>query len=182
MRVPPTPPPAARPPAARQPAAFLDRDGVLNVDSGFPWRPEQILWMPGAFAALRRLKRAGFLVFVVTNQGGIARGYYEEADVRALHDWMGREIAEAGGRIDGFYYCPHHPAEGRAPYRTVCGCRKPAPGLLLQAMADWPVRRDGSFLIGDRQTDLQAAQAAGVPGHLFPGGDLDRFVAALLTA
>lgn len=173
------PQPLSDPKTAR-PAAFLDRDGVLNFDRGYPHRPDQIDWIAGAAAAVRLLNRRGYRVFVVTNQGGVARGYYGEQDVRALHRWMADRLAESGARVDAFYYCPHHPTEGVPPYRIACDCRKPRPGMLLQAMADWPVRREGSFLIGDRETDLAAADAAGIPGHLFPGGDLAAFVARLL--
>lgn len=167
-------------PKTARPAAFLDRDGVLNLDRGYPHRAGQIDWVDGAPAAVALLNRRGYRVFVVTNQSGIARGYYGEEDVRALHRWMADRLAESGARVDAFYYCPHHPTEGAPPYRIACDCRKPRPGMLLQAMAEWPVRREGSFLIGDRETDLAAADAAGIPGHLFPGGDLAAFVARLL--
>jgi D-glycero-D-manno-heptose 1,7-bisphosphate phosphatase len=164
-----------------RPAAFLDRDGVLNVETGFAHRPEHIRWTTGAAAAVTLLNRRGFLVFVVTNQSGVARGLYGEDDVRRLHDWMAEELRRQGAHIDAFAYCPHHPDAAVAAYRLACVCRKPAPGLLTQLMARWPVRRELSFLIGDRDTDLAAAKAAGVAGHLFTGGNLHDFVAARLT-
>lgn len=157
-------------------AAFLDRDGVLNRDVGFAHRPEQIHWVDGAPEAVAMLNQKGLFVFIVTNQSGVARGLYSEDHVRSLHAWMNDELAKYGGRIDAFAYCPHF-AEGEvAQYRKVCTCRKPAPGMLLQLMSDWPVRREQSFLIGDRDTDIQAAQAAGVPGYLFGGGNLMNFI------
>jgi D-glycero-D-manno-heptose 1,7-bisphosphate phosphatase len=164
------------PPAAgrvSRPAVFLDRDGVLNQDIGYAHRPDQIVWVAGVGAAIRRLNDAGFLIFVVTNQAGVARGYYDEAAVLRLHRWMAEALeAAAGARIDAFYYCPHYPEGTREGYGMRCSCRKPAPGMLLRAMADWPVDAARSFLIGDKQSDIQAAEAAGVRGHLFHGGSL----------
>lgn len=163
------------------PAAFLDRDGVLNEDAGYVHRPDQVRWVEGAPDAVRLLNRRGFWVIVVTNQSGVVRGYYPEADVHALHRWMNRALAAQGAQVDGFHHCPHHP-EGRvAPYARVCGCRKPRPGLIEQACAARPVDRGRSFLIGGKPSDLEAA-AAGIPGFLFgPGeGRLDRFVERVL--
>lgn len=165
----------------RRRAAFFDRDGVLNEDIGFAHRPDQITWMPGAREAVKRLNDAGFLVFVVTNQGGVARGLYSEEHVRTLHRWMQEELRAVGAHVDAFYHCPHHPDHGEPPYRTDCRCRKPEPGMLLQAMAEWPVEPQGSFLIGDRETDVQAAQRAGIEGTLYRGGDLDALVAGILA-
>ncbi len=163
-------------------AVFLDRDGVLNVDTGFAHRSDQITWVDGAFDAVRHLNDLNFLVFVVTNQSGIARGLYTEAHVKALHDWMAHKMTTKGARIDDFAYCPHHPDGSIAAYTSACACRKPRPGLLQGLMKTWPVDRAHSFMIGDRDTDLQAAAAAGVAGYLFNGGNLRAFVGSILAA
>lgn len=164
-----------------RPAAFLDRDGTLNVDVAYASRPEQIVWIDGAVDAIRRLNRAGWWVIVVTNQSGVARGLYDEKTVHALHDWMTADLARQGARVDAFYYCPHHETEGVGPYRVACNCRKPAPGLLLQAMADRPVARARSFMLGDRQRDVDAGTAAGVASYLYQGGNVDAVVADILA-
>ena len=156
----------------KRPAAFLDRDGVLNVDHGFVHTIDRVTWVEGAIATIKLLNELGYLVFVVTNQSGIARGRYDEAAVEALHRWMAGQMAAAGARVDAFYFCPHHPEGVRDDLRLVCDCRKPAPGMLLRAIAEWPVDQSRSFLIGDRSTDVEAAHAAGIAGHLFTGGNL----------
>lgn len=166
---------------ASRPAAFLDRDGVLNHDVGYAHRADQVVWVQGAMAAVRRLNAAGYLVFVVTNQAGIARGLYAEEDVARLHRWMAERLAEHGARIDDWRYCPYHPEHQADRFACRAAWRKPEPGMLLDLMAHWPVRRAGSFLIGDRETDLQAAAAAGVAGHLYTGGSLESFVERLLA-
>jgi len=172
-----TTPPSHRP---SQGAAFLDRDGILNIDSGYAHRPDQVQWVDGVFEAVKRLNQAGLYVFVVTNQSGIARGLYTEDHVRALHTWMDDAFRAQGAVIHDFAYCPHHPEGEVAAYRMACQCRKPGPDMLLQLMNAWPVQRQNSFLVGDRDSDLAAAQAAGIPGHLFTGGNLDAFIAQLL--
>lgn len=161
-------------------AAFLDRDGVLNVDHGYVYRIEDVEWIDGAIKAVRILNDQGYLVFVVTNQSGVARGLYAEDEVKKLHRWMQTEMARQGARIDDFRYCPHHPDGTVQAYRTACRCRKPEPGMLLDLCACWPVDRARSFLIGDHLRDVHAAEAAGIRGHLFTGGDLSEFVGALL--
>lgn len=164
-----------------RPAAFLDRDGVLNHDVGYAHRADQIVWVQGAMTAVRRLNNSGFLVFVVTNQAGIARGLYGSDDVERLHAWMAGQLAGLGARIDDWRYSPYHPEHQAERFAAFAGWRKPAPGMLLDLMAQWPVRRQASFLIGDRDTDMQAAAAAGIAGHLYTGGDLDAFVERLLV-
>lgn len=159
------------------PGAFLDRDGVLNVDSGYLHRIADLVWIDGAKDAVRRLKTRGYRIVVVTNQAGIARGFYGEDDVRRLHAWMNVELDAA---IDAFYFCPHHPSEGSGAYTRACDCRKPAPGMIRRGMEEYAITPAGSFLIGDRDTDIEAARRAGIHGVRFDGGNLDEFVAGLL--
>ncbi|WP_303816166.1 HAD family hydrolase [Acidaminococcus timonensis] len=162
-------------------AVFLDRDGVLDIDKGYIYRPDQVEWVQGAREAVALLHRLGYAIYVVTNQSGIARGYYTQKDMEALHAYMAKEMEKAGGQIDGFYFCPHHPTKGVIPELTIeCNCRKPRPGMILQAMADHDLSREGSFLIGDNESDVQAALAAGIPGYRFTGTDLKAFVEQVL--
>lgn len=158
-----------------RPALFLDRDGVINRDKGYVSRIEDFDWMPGAAACIRNFKARGWFVFVVTNQSGIARGYYTEEDMTVLHNWMLDSLVAQDAHIDRVYHCPYHDKGEIARYCKDSFDRKPKPGMLLQAMADFPVQREMSFLIGDKQTDIQAAHAAGVGAFLFKGPNLETF-------
>jgi D-glycero-D-manno-heptose 1,7-bisphosphate phosphatase len=166
--------------SAGRPAAFLDRDGVLNADHGYVHRREDFEWLPGAIAAIKHLNEAGYLVFVITNQSGIARGLYTEEDVQALHRWMAGELKAAGAHVDGFEYCPDHPDGTVERYRRISPRRKPEPGMILDCLARWPVDVEQSFLVGDKPEDMAAAKASGITGHLFPGGDLLRYIEQII--
>ncbi|MBB5691195.1 HAD-IIIA family hydrolase [Roseomonas alkaliterrae] len=170
---------SAIPAMARRPAVFLDRDGVLIEDTGHPHRPEEARWIPGAAEAIAALNDAGCFVFVVTNQAGVARGLYPEAQIGVMHRWMAGELARHAAHVDAFEYCPYHPEAPLPEWRRDSRRRKPAPGMIEDLMAAWPVDAARSLLVGDRDTDIEAARRAGIPGHLFPGGNLHRFIAAL---
>ncbi|MEQ8557351.1 MAG: HAD family hydrolase [Henriciella sp.] len=159
----------------RHPALFLDRDGVLNVDRGYVSRVEDFEWIEGAIDCVKNFKARGWYVFVVTNQSGIARGLYTEEDMQTLHAHMTEELAAHGTAIDRFYHAPWHEEGEVARYRKASIDRKPGPGMLLQAMAEFPVNREQSFLIGDKPTDMEAARAAGVGSFLFTGGNIATF-------
>lgn len=161
-------------------AAFFDRDGVLIVDTGYLSDPRDIRWIDGAQEALGRLAAMGYRLFVVTNQSGIARGYFEEDAVGRVHAAMQADLPDAA-RLDDIAYCPHHPAGSVERYAHSCTCRKPEPGMLNRLIERHHIDRAASFMIGDRASDMEAAAAAGIAGFLFEGGNLDKFVAQILS-
>ncbi len=154
-----------------RPAAYLDRDGVVNVDHGYVARIEDFEFVPGTLDACRALTYGGFALVVITNQSGIGRGLYSEADYHALTAWMRAQFAAAGAPLAGVYHCPHHPTDAHGIFRVACDCRKPAPGMLLRAAEELNLDRARSILFGDKRSDLQAAQAAGVPNRILLGTD-----------
>lgn len=162
------------------PAAFLDRDGVINVDVGYPHRPEDFRFIDGAPQAIRVLNRDGYKVIVVTNQSGVARGLFDEAAVKRFHDHMRSELSRHGAFVDAIYVCPYHPDGQVEHYRVDHPDRKPAPGMLLRAGRDHHIDFSCSFMVGDKESDMQAARAAGVRGYLFTSGNLADFIELIL--
>ena len=145
-------------------AVFLDRDGVINQDTGYVSCVDDFHFIDGTIEALQILKKKGYCLVVVTNQSGIARGYFTEEQFMSLTEWMDWSLADRDADLDGIYFCPHHPTAGVGEYRQECTCRKPAPGMLLDAAKDLKIDLANSYMVGDKAGDLQAAKAAGV-GH-----------------
>ncbi len=152
-------------------AAFLDRDGVINVDHAYVHTPEEFSFIDGVFEACRKLQSAGFLLIIATNQSGIGRGYYSEQDFNALCDWMKSQFEQKGIRIDDIFFCPHHPQKALEKYRFECNCRKPKPGMLLAAQQKWSIDMKASLMVGDKVSDMQAAAAAGIGTRILVGKD-----------
>lgn len=138
---------------------FIDRDGTLNVEKNYLHRYEDWEWIPGSVEMLRTLRAAGFLNIVVTNQAGVARGYYDEEAIARLHARVDADLHAAGSGIDAYYHCPHHPEHGAV---RDCDCRKPAPGMLLRAQREWDIALEKSWMVGDKLSDIEAGLAAGV--------------------
>ena len=153
-----------------RPAVFLDRDGTLLEEAGYLDRLERLVFFPYSVDAVRLLNRANLTVVVVTNQAGIARGIFKEAFVDEAHKHIAARLAAGGARVDGFYYCPHHPEAVIEQYRKSCECRKPQPGLLRQAANDLDLALDRSFVVGDRWHDLEAGQRVDARGVLVRTG------------
>jgi len=150
-----------------RPAVFLDRDGTINIEKEYLNKIEDWEWIPGAIEAIQLINQMGLLAIVVTNQAGIARGYYSEDAVHKLHIQVDRLLEEKGAHIDAYYYCPHHPNFGE---QKICECRKPNPGMLLAAKEDFNIDFSKSFLIGDKLIDVQAAEKVGVTPILVTTG------------
>ena len=163
-------------------AVFLDRDGVINVDHGYVSTWERFEFLPGVPDALRALQDAGYLLIVVSNQSGIGRGYYCEADVESLNQAVAQHLGSTVGvTLSEFYHCPHHPTEAKGEFRRQCDCRKPAPGMIRQAVLDHGIDLKTSLLVGDKDSDIEAGRAAGVarlfkvvdsPQTATPAGDV----------
>jgi D-glycero-D-manno-heptose 1,7-bisphosphate phosphatase len=158
--------------AGKIPAVFLDRDSTLNVDHGYTHKVEDFAWMPGAPKALALFHRHGIACFIVTNQGGIGKGLYTESDMAAFNDHLCHEAKRAGGRITDIAFCASHPDAAAAQLRAPSPRRKPAPGMILELAEKWNVDLATSVMIGDRDSDVVAGQAAGCHAYLFDGTDL----------
>jgi D-glycero-D-manno-heptose 1,7-bisphosphate phosphatase len=147
--------------SAGRPAVFLDRDGTINVEKNYLYRIEDFQFIAGVPEAIKKLNQAGYLVLVVTNQSGVARGYFSLEDVDSLHQHLAQRLAATGAHVDGFYVCPHHPTAGQGELRSVCSCRKGAPGMLLQAAREHGIDLARSYMIGDKEADIEAGEKAG---------------------
>ena len=141
---------------------FLDRDGTLNEEVNYLHRKEDLVLLPGVPEALKAFKEQGYKLVVITNQAGVARGYYTEDDVKELHRYMNELLEKAGAGIDAFYYCPHHPEHGIGKYKIQCHCRKPETGMFEMAEQDFTVDKSKSWMIGDKLIDIEAGRNYGV--------------------
>lgn len=170
--------------AARAPrrALLLDRDGVINVNHGYVHSPEKTEWVPGIFELVTKAHARGYLVIVVTNQAGIGRGLYDEAAFLGYTAWMHAQFTERGTPLLATFWCPHHPEAGLGDYRAACDCRKPRPGMLLAAIARFDLDPARSMMVGDKQGDLDAAAAAGVPARQLREQDWGAGLAGMLEA
>lgn len=149
-----------------RPAVFLDRDGTINEQMGYINHISRFVMLPQAAAGIRLLNEQGIPVVVVSNQSGLARGYFPESLIGEVHAKMNNSLAEAGAHVDGIYYCPHHPEAKEERFRLACDCRKPKPGLFLQAAAELDLDLERSYVVGDRWSDLKAAAAVQAKGVL----------------
>lgn len=153
-------------------AVFFDRDGTLNIDIHYLHKTEDFVWTEDAKQAVKYVNDCGYLAILVTNQSGVARGYYAESDVQKVYDYMNDELKKIGAHLDALYYCPHH-AAGKIPkYSIDCACRKPKPGMIDSACAKFNIDRTASYLVGDTATDMACAKNAGLTGIFYKGGSL----------
>ncbi len=150
------------PSSSAKPAIFFDRDGVINIDHGYVHDPDHFKFVEGVFEATKQLQNMGYLLVLVTNQSGIARGLFTEDQFHTLTEWMDWNFVDKGVEFDGLYYCPHHPDEGIGELKQVCDCRKPKPGMLLSAQRFLNIDMSRSVMIGDKKEDMMVAQAANV--------------------
>ena len=161
---------------------IFDRDGTLIEDSGYPIDPAGFIWQPGALRAISWLGSKGVTVAVATNQSGVARGYFTLEQVKAFHIAMDTTIQAEGGRVDAYAICPHLIDASVTEYAVDCNCRKPKPGLVKQLLEEFQVSPKSAVMIGDRETDMLAGQAAGVKSFLYDGGDLFEFTKKAISA
>lgn len=154
----------------RNAAVFLDRDGTINEEVGYLDNLDKLKVIPAAFEAIRLINKSKMKVVVISNQAGVAKGLFSEEFVKKTNDYLREILNRQGARINRFYYCPHHPTDGEEPYRQVCDCRKPAPGMLLKAAQELDIDLKASYMVGDRFFDIAAARNAGVKGILVKTG------------
>jgi len=160
----------------KKPTFFLDRDGVVNVDKGYVHKTSDFQWVPGVEEIIKNFNDKGFLVIIITNQAGIARGYYSESDFTKISQWMNNQLIKKGAHIDEFYYCPHHPREGKGKFLVECSCRKPKPGMIKQAIKEWSIDLENSFFVGDKKSDLEAGRRANIKSYLFEENNIKNFI------
>lgn len=151
-------------------ALFLDRDGIINVDHGYVYRLEHFEFVDGIFTICQHAQALGYQIIVITNQSGIARGMYSETDFLSLTNWMKKQFLQHRVNITDVYFCPHHPTKGDGIYKVACDCRKPAPGMILQAAKKHNINLSESIFVGDKISDMQAAQSAGIENRLLING------------
>lgn len=152
-------------------ALFLDRDGIINVDHGYVHTPGQTRWVPGIFELCRAARDSGYLLVVVTNQAGIARGLYSESAFLDYTRWVHEEFSRQDATLLATYYCPHHPTTGETELRVQCECRKPAPGMILRAARELAIEKTVSVLLGDKASDIEAGLTAGVAMNILFGSE-----------
>lgn len=153
-------------------AVFFDRDGTLNVDIHFLHRPEEFIWTEDAKEAIKYVNDRGYLAILITNQSGVARGYFSESCVMDIYEWMNAELAKIGAHLDAIYYCPHHPQGKIDKYRKVCDCRKPSPKLVNEACERFDIDKTQSYFVGDSESDMQCAKNANIKGIRYTSGSL----------
>jgi D-glycero-D-manno-heptose 1,7-bisphosphate phosphatase len=151
-------------------AVFLDRDGTINEEVGYMDNLDKLKIIPCAYEAIKLINKSGMKVVVISNQAGVARGLFTEEFLKGTNDYLHAILRQQGACIDRFYYCPHHPTEGKGPYRKICNCRKPAPGMMLQAAQDLNIDLTKSYIVGDRYNDMEAGKKIGVQGILVKTG------------
>lgn len=157
-------------PMKKNPAVFLDRDGTINEEVGYLSRLDELKLIPGTSEAIRLINEAGMKVVVITNQSGVARGYFTEEFVETVHGRINEILQQKGARIDRFYFCPHHPVYGNGPYKKACSCRKPESGLFLRASKEMDIDLSRSYVIGDMLKDIDAGKRVGARGILVRTG------------
>ncbi len=154
----------------KRPAVFIDRDGTISEEVGYINHPSRFQVFPYSASAIKLLNESGWLAIVVTNQAGVARGYFSEEMIKSVHERLERDLESNGARLDAIYYCAHHPSVGEPPYLLDCDCRKPRPGLIHQANGKFGIDLKKSWMVGDRYSDVELARNAGVNSALVMSG------------